>query len=110
MRLSLNVISIAREAQGVKGYRTRVFPPSGSQRVGGLIVNRRLNIPRREHDDMRAILHNCVRFGAESQNRERHPHYREHLLGRIAYVESVHPDRGRKLRTLFKAIPWPPED
>ncbi|MCA9053099.1 MAG: RNA-directed DNA polymerase, partial [Planctomycetaceae bacterium] len=69
----------------LQGRKTRVLPASRSQRVGGLVVNRRLNIPRREYDDMRAILHNCARFGAESQNRERHPHYREHLLGRIAY-------------------------
>jgi hypothetical protein len=42
---------------------------------------------------LRALLHNCARTGPDAQNRAGHPAFRDHLLGRIAWVASGSPAR-----------------
>jgi hypothetical protein len=71
-----------------------------------MVVNQRLNLPRPEFDRLKAILTNCLRHGPESQNREAHPAFRAHLDGRIGFLESVHPERGARLRGIFQQIAW----
>ena len=90
----------------LRGRKTHILPASRSQQVGGLLVNQRLNVPRQDYDELRATLHNCARFGPAAQNRRDHPHFRQHLLGRIAYVASTNTNRGEKLMSLFAAIDW----
>ncbi|MCA9184684.1 MAG: reverse transcriptase family protein [Pirellulaceae bacterium] len=87
--------------------KTRVMPSAGRQFLTGLVVNDRLNITRTDYDVLKAILTNCVRHGPDGQNRDRRNDFRAHLSGRIAFVESVHPERGNKLRQLFERIQWP---
>jgi hypothetical protein len=87
--------------------KTRVMPRGRRQHLCGLVVNQRPNLPRAEVDDLRALLHNAARFGPASQNRDGHPRFREHLEGRIAWVASINPARGRRLATLFERIQWP---
>jgi hypothetical protein len=86
--------------------KTRVMRHSSRQRVCGLVVNDRPNIARRDYERLRAMLTNCQRFGANSQNRDGHPDFRAHLQGRVAWVEAVTPARGAKLRALFESIDW----
>jgi hypothetical protein len=86
--------------------KLRFARKSRSMRVTGLIVNDRVNVPIREYRTLRAILHNCVTKGPQTQNRTRHPKFREHLLGRIAFVTSVHPEHGAKLKAEFDRIRW----
>ncbi|HYG77957.1 MAG TPA: reverse transcriptase family protein [Planctomycetota bacterium] len=74
--------------------------------VTGLVVNEKPNIQRDQYDRLKAILHNCARKGPGTQNRDNHPNFRAHLQGRVAFVESVNPEKGRKLRQLFQAIRW----
>ncbi len=77
------------------------------QQIAGLVVNDRLNTPRRDFDELKAILTNCARFGPDSQNREGIAGFGASLLGRISYVAMVHPARGAKLRAIFDRIEWP---
>ncbi|MEL7027826.1 MAG: reverse transcriptase family protein [Pseudomonadota bacterium] len=86
--------------------KTRIQTQAGRQLVNGLVVNQKLNAPRQEYDSLRATLFNCVRFGAESQNRERHPAFRLHLSGRINWIALTNPARGEKLYRLFDQIEW----
>lgn len=86
--------------------KTRVMRAATRQRVCGVIVNERTNIARRDYDRLKAVLTNCKRHGAGSQNRDAHADFRAHLLERVAWVESVAPARGAKLRALFDAIDW----
>jgi hypothetical protein len=44
------------------------------------------------------------------QNRDQHPDFRAHLLGRISFVASIHPERGRRLQQQFQRIAWEPTD
>ena len=45
------------------------------QQLCGVVINDRMNLPRRERDRLRAILHNVAKHGLESQNREGHPDF-----------------------------------
>ena len=86
--------------------KTRLMRQSVRQQLTGLVVNRHLNLPREDYDHLKAILTNCVRSGPQNQNRDALPDFRAHLLGRVAFVESIHPARGAKLRSLFNRIVW----
>lgn len=89
--------------------KTRIMSRGGRQQLCGLVVNDRPNLPRDELDNLRALLHNAALSGPDSQNREQHPHFRAHLEGRIAWVASVNPARGARLRALFQRISWAAE-
>ncbi len=97
---------ILEEGFAVNFRKTRAMRPGVRQHLAGLVVNEGANVKREEFDRLRAILHNCVRLGPESQNRDGHPAFQAHLGGRIAFVEMVRPARGEKLRRLFEQIRW----
>jgi len=86
--------------------KTGVMPRGGRQRLGGLVVNERPRVSRAEVDVLRAILHNCRRDGPGSQNRAGHPAFKEHLRGRIAWVDQHDPVRGARLLSQHQAINW----
>ncbi len=81
--------------------KTRIMRQGGRQCAAGLTINRHANIPRDEYDRLKATLCNCVRRGPDSQNTAGVPEFRSHLEGRVAYVESVNPLRGTRLRDLL---------
>ena len=56
---------------------------------------------RDDYDELRAILHNSVIHGPETQNRHAIPDFRAHLLGRVAWIGALNPARGEKLREQF---------
>ncbi|MCA9558444.1 MAG: RNA-directed DNA polymerase, partial [Myxococcales bacterium] len=66
----------------------------------------RPNVARADFDRLKAVLTNCARHGAASQNRDAHPAWQAHLEGRVAWVASVHPERGARLRALLAQIDW----
>ncbi len=106
-RLGLHVAAIAIEEGFDVNYRkTRIMRESVSQRVAGIVVNERLNVRRQDYDRLKAILTNCVRHGTSGQNREQHDDFRAHLRGRISFVETVHAERGTRLRAIFDKIAW----
>ena len=86
--------------------KTGVMPRAGRQYLAGLVVNDVPRVARHEVDLLRAILHNCRVHGPSSQNREDHPAFEDHLLGRIAWVAQHDPARGARLRALHAAIDW----
>ena len=94
------------EGFSVHARKTRVERQGVRQRLAGLVVNKRVNIARDEFDRLRALLTNCVRLGPVSQNREGVVGFREHLRGRVGFVESVNEARGAKLRGIFERIVW----
>lgn len=82
------------------------MPSNARQRVNGIVVNGRTNIARSERNQLRAILHNCVRSGPQTQNREQRSDFGAYLLGRISWVNSCNPEAGAKLRATFDQIRW----
>lgn len=99
---SVSVIAM-EEGFDVHHHKTKIMPRGQRQGVLGLVVNDRAAIPRREFETLKAILHNAKGQGLESQNRDAHPFWREHLLGRIAHLSRSHPERGKRLREMLEA-------
>jgi hypothetical protein len=97
---------VAEEGFELNTAKTRVQRNTGRQTVTGIVVNRHINIRRTEFDCLKAVLHNCSKFGPDGQNRGGHPAFRAHLEGRITWVETVNLRRGEKLRAIFDRIDW----
>ncbi|MGA8443488.1 MAG: reverse transcriptase family protein [Candidatus Sulfotelmatobacter sp.] len=107
-RFGLHVAAILREeGLAVHHRKTRIMRQGVRQHLAGLVTNQRLNVQRSVFDRLKATLTNCARWGPESQNRERHPQFRMHLEGRVAFVEMINPTRGKRLRKIFERIQWP---
>ncbi|HBN76632.1 MAG TPA: RNA-directed DNA polymerase [Planctomycetaceae bacterium] len=97
---------IRQERFVLNAKKKKIVRPMSQQRVTGVVVNEKTNIPRKEFDRLKATLHNCVRFGPESQNHDQHEHYQAHLRGRIAFVQQLNPHRGEKLLEIYRQINW----
>ena len=97
---------IHHEGFEIRHRKTRCMKSGNRQQVAGIVLNKRMNIPRHEYDNLRALLYNCIRFGPTSQNCDRRPRFRAHLAGRIAYWSMICPDRCQKMVVLFDAIKW----
>jgi len=107
-RFALHVAAIAlQEGFAVNHRKTRLMRQGVRQHLAGLVVNEKVNVDRQYVDELKAILHNCARFGPESQERNLRGSFREHLLGRIGFVEMVRPEKGARLRRIFDEIRWP---
>jgi hypothetical protein len=106
-RFSTHVAAILHE-EGfhVHHRKTRIMRQGVRQHLAGLVANQRVNVMRPDFDRLKAILTNCVRQGPESQNRDAHANFRMHLEGRIAFVESINPAKGKRLRAIFERIQW----
>src|SRR5439155_10458842 len=91
VRSSGSIVKLVERIALDEGFRvhelkTRVFTAAQRQTVTGLVVNQRSNVPRPEYDRLRAILHDAAAHGPAHANRDRHPDFRSHLQGRIAWV------------------------
>jgi hypothetical protein len=105
--ISRLVAAIAlEEGFEVNHRKTRPMHRSHRQRLTGIVVNERLNVPRDDFDRLKAILTNCARQGPASQNREDKRDFRAHLAGRIAHVASLNAARAAKLETIYRRIAW----
>jgi RNA-directed DNA polymerase len=106
-RIILMVQSIIIEEGFIPHPRkTRLSTQAQAQRVTGLIVNVKPNVPRADYDRLKAILTNCVRYGPASQNRGAHADFRAHLWGRVSYVRQMSAARGARLAAVFGRIDW----
>jgi RNA-directed DNA polymerase len=97
---------VAEEGFAVRPAKTRVRARSQRQQVLGAVVNDRPTVPREEYDRLRAVLHNARRSSGEAQNRDGHPDFRAHLTGRVAWVTSLDPVRGARLRAELARVAW----
>ncbi|BDC49955.1 hypothetical protein F183_A22710 [Bryobacterales bacterium F-183] len=95
---------LAEEGFTVNHHKTRLMSEGVRQHLAGLVVNAKPSTPRDEYDRLKATLTNCARYGLDSQNRDKHPNFRQHLEGRVAWVEYIHPERGAKLRTILAKL------
>lgn len=86
--------------------KTRLRLSSQRQCLAGIVVNETTNGRRADWDQLKAILYNCVKHGPESQNRDRLPHFKAHLLGRVRHMAWLNPARGDKLQRLWDRIVW----
>lgn len=106
-RFSTHVaVILMQEGFHVHHRKTRVMRQGVRQHLAGIVANRRLNVMRPDFDRLKATLTNCLRSGPATQNRESHPRFREHLEGRVRYVETINPAKGQRLRRIYEQIRW----
>jgi len=106
-RFSVQVAAILlEEGFAANHHKTRVMRSGVRQHLAGVVVNRHVNVKRDGFDRLKAILHNCLRHGPQSQNRQGRPAFQAHLLGRVSFVEMVSPLKGARLRRIFEQIKW----
>ena len=106
-RFATHVAAIVHEEGfSVHHRKTRIMRRGVRQYLAGVVTNERLNVVRADFDRLKATLTNCVRHGPASQNRNSHPQFRLHLDGRVAFVESINPAKGLRLRKIFNKIQW----
>ena len=98
---------VLEEGLEVNHRKTKIMAKSSSQRLVGIVVNDRPNVNRKYYERLKATLHNCNHsMDVNSQNRNQHPNFREHLLGQITFVKSINRKRGEKLMQMFESISW----
>lgn len=97
---------LLEEGFNVHYRKTRVMRQGVRQYLAGLVTNQRLNVVRADFDRLKAILNNCAEHGPASQNRESHPAFQAHLLGRVGFVEMINPAKGKRLRDILNRIEW----
>jgi RNA-directed DNA polymerase len=106
-RFHVHACAIALEENfAINTRKTRVMRQGVRQGLAGAVLNVRPNVARDDFDALKATLHNCVKHGPEGQNRSAHPDFRAHLLGRIAQVGTLNPDRAVKLKGIFNRVNW----
>jgi RNA-directed DNA polymerase len=106
-RVHVQVAAIAlEEGFSLNTRKTRMMRAGVRQQVTGIVVNRLPNIARNDFDILKATLTNCIRHGPESQNREGRTNFQAFIAGKVAYVQMVNPQRGKRLRQLFEKISW----
>ncbi|MBT5019939.1 MAG: RNA-directed DNA polymerase, partial [Planctomicrobium sp.] len=86
--------------------KRKIIRNSQRQCVTGVVVNEKVNVSRQDYDILKAILHNCIKLGPQTQNRDDHPNFSDHLRGRIAHVMQLNPARGTKLLMVYDQIRW----
>ena len=101
---------VTAEGFSINPAKTRVRTRAERQLVTGVVVNERPNVPRPQYDRLRAVLHEARTRGPRAANREGHPDFRSHLTGRVEWVSSLNPARGRRLRADLDAIEWESAD
>jgi RNA-directed DNA polymerase len=106
-RFSTHVAAILLEEGFTVNHRkTRIMRQGVRQHLAGLVVNQYMNVKRTDFDLLKATLTNCTRQGPDSQNRGDHPSFRAHLEGRVGFVESINPAKGKRLREILERIQW----
>ncbi len=99
-------VIVREEGWSIQHHKTRVMRRGVRQQLASLVVNERLNVSRAAFDALKATLTNCVRHGPTGQNREGHPDFRAHLIGRVGWVTAVNPAKGHKLQLILAQISW----
>ena len=106
-RLSNLIAAIAiEEGFDVNFRKTRIMFNSQRQLATGLVINEKPNCPRKQYEQLKAILHNCILHGPETQNRDNHSNFQAHLKGRVEWIAYLNQNRGQKLRQQFQRIEW----
>lgn len=86
------------EGFAINQAKTRLMSNTSRQTVTGVVVNEHLNIDRKLFDNLKAVIHAC---GKTDDRRLLDATFRASLSGKIDWVETVNPRRGRKLRHLL---------
>jgi len=105
---------IAEEGFVVNEDKLRIMRAGRQQQVTGIVVNERLNVPARQYRMLRAVLNDIRSRGVEaarerwSQTRSEPVadtrHFCQILQGRMAFIKSLNPEKGKNLLDRLRAM------
>ena len=104
--ITIGAIAI-EEGFEINFRKTRFQNSSQRQSATGVVLNQGINLGRREFDRIKATVYNCVKHGPESQNRTGLVEFRQHLRGKIQWVQRLNPKKAERLMSMFNQIIWP---
>ena len=91
----------------VNPEKTRVQNPHLRRKILGIVANQKPNIPYEEYLKLRALTHNCLVHGIDTQHKragkETVMEFIPYLRGKISYISGIHTHYGEKLREVFDA-------
>lgn len=102
---------IEDEGFGVNEEKIVIARKGGQQKITGVVVNKKINIDRKECKRLRAVLHNCLngnlkegmkKWGASSLGE-----FKNILSGHINFVRMLNKEKGERLLEGFRRISWP---
>lgn len=106
----LEVVNIVRARVSEAGFqvnerKTKTEPYWNRQKVLGVVVNEKPNIPRIEYMRTKAMIHNCLVNGFVSQfkraKKKSAAALVSHIRGKISYFKSIDRYKAEKLRRVF---------
>jgi len=86
--------------------KSRFMSKGTRQIVCGLVVNEAVGFGREKYLKIRATIHNCKKYGPHSQHKGNAPYFKEHLIGRIAFLKKLSPDKWIKLKNQIESLDW----
>lgn len=93
---------IHRYGYTVNTRKTRSTSAYYRRKLLGTVANKKPNIERQEYQRIRAMIHNCVVNGIESQHhqagKDTPEEYLQYLRGKVSFIGQVNPEKGKKLR------------
>lgn len=95
---------IAEEGFSFSQEKLSIQRKGSRQLITGLIVNKKLNVPRQDRRRLRAIIHNSQVMGLESQNHDNCPYFFERLEGYVAFITGVNKQQGKNLRVELEKL------
>lgn len=94
----------------INDKKTRFCSQYGRQEVTGLIINDNyIHINKKYIREIRQELYYINKFGVSNHRNNKdfsNMYYREHLLGKILFVKSIHQDIGLNFLNQFQNIDW----
>lgn len=96
---------IERAGYRMNRKKLHVQRPGKQQRILGIVLNQKINIPRSDYRRVRAILTNCLHLGFESQLEKAKKENKDQMIlwlrGKINYFATISPEKAEKLDVLF---------
>ena len=104
----IELVKVKANAAGFKlnTKKTKVEPYWHRQQVLGMVVNKKLSVPRAEYARLRCLIHNCTVHGFESQfaraDQKSVAALYLHIAGKLNYFSQVDREKGEKLAKLYQ--------
>lgn len=106
---TLNAI-VRSEGFRINKKKIKLTRKGNRQTVTGLIIDREVLVSRKFKDEVEAHLYGCNKFGVIKHMEHRaieQQFFKEWLLGKIMFINSIEPRTARKYLATFNNIRWP---
>ena len=101
---------IREEGFNINWRKAGIFKKGRKQVVTGLTVSNDVHIHRNFKKDVKKHIYGCINFGVEEHLKfmkiDKKHLYKEWLLGKIYYINSIEPESAKKIMIEFNKITW----